>query len=84
MNKIIVALIGFPLSFIFIIYRFKIKRFTGNIGFAERVFGAGGTYTLLLLVGIGIFITTLLYVTGTLQSVLQSFFGSGEAAPSSS
>jgi len=82
MNKIIVALIGFPLSFLFIIYRFKIKRFTGNIGFAERVFGAGGTYTLLLLVGIGIFIATLLYVTGTLQSALQAFFGPVLIGPS--
>lgn len=82
MNKVIVALIGFPLSFIFIIYRFKIKRFTGNIDFAERVFGAGGTYTLLLLVGIGIFAATLLYVTGTLQSVLQSFFGPVLIGPS--
>ena len=75
MNKIIVALVGFPLSFIFIIYRSKIKQFTGNIGFAERYFGAGGTYTLLLIIGIGIFIVTLLYVTGTMQSFLRAVFG---------
>ena len=75
MNKIIIAIIGFPLSFLFIIYRVKIKRFTGNIDFAERIFGAGGTYTLLLLVGIGIFFATLLYVTGTLQSFFKTVFG---------
>ncbi len=73
MNKILVALIGFPLSFIFIIYRTKIKDFTGSIGFAETYFGAGGTYTLYLLIGIGIFITSLLIVTGTLDSTIQAF-----------
>lgn len=75
MNKIIVALVGFPLSFIFIIYRAKIKQFTGNIAFAERYFGSGGTYTLMLLIGIGIFVMTLLYITGTMQAMLKAVFG---------
>lgn len=75
MNKVVIALIGFPLSFIFIIYRAKIKRFTGNIDFAERIFGVGGTYTLLLLIGVCIFIATLLYITGTLQSFFKTVFG---------
>jgi hypothetical protein len=75
MNKFIVALIGFPLSFIFIIYRVKIKRFTGNIGFAEKYLGPGGTYTLILFIGVGIFIATLLYITGTAQSFLKTVFG---------
>ena len=75
MDKFFFALIGFPLSFIIIIYRSKIKQFTGDIGFAEKWFGAGGTYTLILLLGFLTFIGTLLYTTGTLQSFLYSTFG---------
>jgi len=75
MDKFFFGIIGIPLSFLIIIYRAKIKDFTGSIGFAEKYFGAGGTYTLILLIGITVFIVTLLYVTGTLQSFLRTVFG---------
>jgi len=75
MDKFFVALIGFPLSFIVIIYRQKIKEFIGSVGFAEKYLGMGGTYTLILLIGVGLFIATLLYITGTLQSFLKTVFG---------
>lgn len=75
MNKFLVAILGFPLSFLFIIYRAKIKQFTGDISFAERYLGPGGTYTLLLIIGVLIFIFTLMYITGTLQSTFDSVFG---------
>jgi hypothetical protein len=75
MDKVLFALIGFPLSFLIIIYRAKIKQFTGDIGFAEKYLGAGGTYTLILLIGIGVFFVTLLYITGTWQSFLSKTLG---------
>ncbi|MFC1655401.1 hypothetical protein ACFL3C_00875 [Patescibacteria group bacterium] len=75
MNKVIFALIGFPLSFLIIIYRSKLKNFTGDIGFAEKYLGSGGTYTLFVLIGIGLFFATLMYITGTVQSVLSGLFG---------
>lgn len=75
MNKVIFALIGFPLSFLVIIYRSKLKDFTGDIGFAEKYLGAGGTYTLFVFIGIGLFFVTLMYITGTIQSVLSGLFG---------
>lgn len=75
MDKFFFGLIGFPLSFLIIIYRSKIKDFTGSIGFAEKYFGMGGTYTLILLLGVIVFIITLLYVTGTLQSFMRTVFG---------
>ncbi|MFC1809935.1 hypothetical protein ACFLZH_00360 [Patescibacteria group bacterium] len=75
MNKVIFALIGFPLSFLFIIYRAKIKDFTGNIPFAEKYLGSGGTYTFILLLGVIIFIITLLYITDTLQTFMRTVFG---------
>jgi hypothetical protein len=75
MDKFFFALIGFPLSFLIIIYRQKIKAFTGSVGFAEKYFGIGGTYTLILIIGVGTFVITLLYITGTLQSTLKTVFG---------
>lgn len=75
MDKFFAALIGFPASFLIIIYRQKIKQFVGSVGFAEKYLGAGGTYTLILLIGVGLFIITLLYITGTLQSFLKTVFG---------
>ena len=75
MDKFIFALIGIPLSFLLIIYRAKIKDFTGDIGFAEKYLGSGGTYTLFVLLGIILFFVTLMYITGSLQTALQSVFG---------
>jgi len=75
MDKFLFALFGFPASFLIIMYRQKIKEFTGNVGFAEKYLGMGGTYNLILLIGIGLFVVTLLYITGTLQSSLKTIFG---------
>ena len=75
MDKILFAIIGFPLSFLMIIYRQKIKDFTGNIDFAEKYLGSGGTYTLILIIGVLLFIVTLMYVTGSLQSFMRTVFG---------
>lgn len=75
MNKFVVAIIFFPLSFALIIYREKIKQFTGNIAFAETYLGSGGTYTLFLIMGLLTFVITLMYLTGTIQSMLSATFG---------
>jgi len=75
MNKFFVAIIFFPLSFILIIYREKIKQFTGSIAFAETYLGSGGTYTLFLILGVLMFVITLMYLTGTIQSMLGAIFG---------
>jgi len=75
MDKILFGLIGFPSAFLLIIYRANIKQFSGDIGFAEKWFGSGGTYTLYILLGVFIFIITLMYVTGTLQNILYNTFG---------
>jgi hypothetical protein len=75
MNKVLFALIGFPLAFLIIIYRERIKAFTGSIGFAEKYLGAGGTYTLYVLLGIIIFFVTLMYITDSFQPMMRSIFG---------
>jgi hypothetical protein len=75
MNKFIVALIGFPVSFLIIYYRVKIKELIGDVGFAEQYLGSGGTYTFIFLIGVLTFIGTLMYVTGSLQQFLGNTVG---------
>jgi hypothetical protein len=58
-----------------IYYRERVQRFTGNIAFAEKYLGTGGTFRLYLLLGIGATIFSILYITGTLDSALQSTLG---------
>lgn len=60
----LIAILGFAL----IIYREKVKGFTGDIGFAEQYLGVGGTYTFLLILGIATFIFGLMWATGSFQS----------------
>lgn len=72
---IIQGLIGMAIGFCIIIFRSHIKNFTGNIAFAERWLGAGGTWTFLLLVGVAVFILSLMWMFGTLQSGFSNFFG---------
>jgi hypothetical protein len=61
------GLMGMVLGFLIVVFRARIKSFTGDIGFAERYLGAGGTWTFLLIVGLAIFVLSLMWATGTLQ-----------------
>jgi hypothetical protein len=56
------------LGFLMLVFRPQIKRFIGNVGFAERYLGPGGTWTFLLILGVGFFIIGLMWSTGTLQN----------------
>jgi len=63
-------------GFLLLIYRSKVKDLTGDIGFAEKYLGVGGTWTFFILLGIGFFIFGLMWMTGTFQSGFESFLGS--------
>lgn len=71
--QIFFGFLGIILSLLLLIYRVPVKHFIGNIGWAERYFGPGGTYTALLLVGLGGFFISLIVMTGTLDWLLGSF-----------
>jgi hypothetical protein len=73
--EIVFGLIGMILSVLVLIYRVPIKHFIGSIGWAESYFGPGGTYTALLLVGVGGFFASLIIMTGTLDWLMGSFTG---------
>ena len=56
-------------------YRGAIKNFTGDIAFAEKYLGSGGTNTLIVILAVFAFIGSLMYAFGTLQSLLQNTIG---------
>ena len=58
-----------------IIFRARIKDLTGDIGFAERYLGSGGTWTFLFLIGLGMFILSLMWSLGTIQEFFKNSAG---------
>lgn len=70
-----VGFIGFPLGLVIVVYRERVKRFTGDFQFAEKWFGPGGTYTAILIFGLVISIGSLMYALGTLQALFATIFG---------
>ena len=61
MDRFLIGIIGIPLSFVMIYYRRQIKDFVGEISFAEKFFGMGGTHTMILLLGLLVFVLSLMY-----------------------
>lgn len=70
--RIVLGLIGCVLSIVLVVYRVPIKHFIGNIGWAERKLGPGGTYTVLLLFALLGFIFSLMYMTDSFDVILGS------------
>lgn len=73
--KFLVLIIGSAVAFLMLKYRRPIKDFTGDIGFAEKVFGMGGTNTFIVVLAIGVFVASLMYALGTFQGLIQSTLG---------
>ena len=67
--RIVLGLIGIVLSFLLIIYRVPIKGFFGQIRWAEEKLGSGGTYTLMVLVALLMFIFSLMYMTNSFDLI---------------
>jgi len=74
MNYLIVIL-GFAAFVLILKYRGPIKDFTGDIGFAEKYLGTGGTHTFIVVFAVLCFILPLMYALGTLQAIFQSTLG---------
>ena len=75
MDKFLAIIIGCPLAFLILRYRRPIKDFTGDIAFAEKIFGMGGTNTFMIVFAIMIFVGSVMYAAGTFQGFLQSTLG---------
>jgi hypothetical protein len=68
-------LFGIPAAFLLMIYRAQLKQYTGDIDFAEKYLGAGGTYTFFVLLGLAVFVISVMYAFGTFQEIFQATLG---------
>ena len=75
MERFLVFIVGFALFVVILRYRVAIRDFTGDIGFAERYLGSGGTNTLIVLIAILVLVLGLMYALGTLDTLLQNTLG---------
>ena len=75
MKKFFVLVLCSAISYLMLKYRGQVKQFTGDIDFDEKYLGTGGTNTLIIIVALLLFVGGLMYVTGTLDSLLQNTFG---------
>lgn len=67
--RIVFGLIGIVLSFLLIVYRVPIKHFIGQIRWAEEKLGAGGTYSVMVLAALFLFIFSLMYMTDSFDLI---------------
>jgi hypothetical protein len=58
-----------------VIYREAVQRFIGNIPVAEQYLGSGGTYTFLLLIGLFFMVGSLMWITGSLDFLVEGTIG---------
>lgn len=69
MSKFLVFILGLPLGLAILIYRKNIVDFTGKFDWIEETFGMGSTYTALIFIGLLVWIFTMMYALGTLDSI---------------
>ena len=70
-----IAWLLIPAGIYIIIYAEKIGNFTGEINFAEKFIGTGGTYTFIKLVGLAMIILSFMWIVGGLDHFLKSTLG---------
>lgn len=74
-SRLLIGLIGIPLGIIIIRYRVNIKNWTGDIGWAEKYLGVGGTWTVIVAFGILVSFGSLMWMMGTLQELFIKYLG---------
>jgi hypothetical protein len=73
--KFLIVVVGFISMVLILKYRNQVRGFIGDVAFAERFLGSGGTNTLIVIIGILTFVLSLMYAMGTLQSLLSNTAG---------
>ncbi len=72
--QILQGFIGMVVGMLILIYRPYVKDFIGSIGFAEEYMGPGGTWTLLLIIGVAFFVGGLMWAMGVIQDFFIAHF----------
>jgi len=70
-----IAWLLIPAGVLMVVYSEKVVRFTGEIPFAEKWFGGGGTYTFVKLLGLVVTLLSIMWVSGGLDSFLRGTIG---------
>ena len=69
-SQILLGLAAIILGIVGMKYNFQLVNITGNVGFAERYLGAGGTYALYKIVSLLLIVFGLLFMTGLGEPVM--------------
>lgn len=72
-GKILLFLLLIASGFGLLIYTEKVKSFIGEVAFAEKYLGSGGTYTFLKLLGLFLLFASIIYITGTYDRFIPEF-----------
>jgi hypothetical protein len=64
-----------PTGIVIIVKAAQIGDFVGEIDFAEKYLGSGGTYSFIKLFGLAVTIFSMMWLTGDLPSFLQGTLG---------
>ncbi len=75
MDRVLVFLLGLPLGIMIMVYRSQLKEITGDIDWAERNLGSGGTYNLIIIIGVVVSVLSVMYGFGSLQALFKGSFG---------
>ena len=73
--RILALILGSVTAYLLLRYRRPIKEFTGDMAIAEKIFGAGGTNTFIVVFALLVFIGSLMYAAGTLDAIIQGTVG---------
>ena len=71
----LIALLLIPAGIIVVVKAAQIRDFIGEVSFAEKVFGSGGTYTFIKLFGVATTILSIMWLTGGPQEFLRNHVG---------
>jgi hypothetical protein len=75
MNRYLVLILGIAFAVMILRFRIPIKHILGDIGWADKIFGGGGTYSLLVVVAFFSFFGSLMYFFGTFQTIVSDYLG---------
>ena len=75
MDRYLVLIAGIGIAIVLLKYRLQIKHYIGDIAFAEKIFGSGGTHSLIAVLALISFFGSLMYFLGTFQAILHDYLG---------
>jgi len=75
MDRYLVLIAGITTAFLLLKYRVQLKHFMGDVAWAQKIFGGGGTYTLIMILAFVAFFGSLMYFFGTFQAILHDYLG---------